>query len=153
MKACDDHIRQTLKLTEEMLRLADAGDAYREDVGCGILYGVLRDSAFKIQKLAVVERDAHIRKGWWQTSSADVIVDTDPGKEESKNVAVAEKQHEKRYRDLAVNIEAGRVFKRSKPVRWRCRNCGFIVEAKETPQVCPACAHPQAHFELLGENW
>lgn len=280
MKACDEHIRQTLKLVEEMLRLADAGDVYREDVGCGILYGVLRDSAFKIQKLAVVERDAHIRKGWWQASAAEAAagatVDTDPGKEESEkvatlkgtqteknlltafagesqarnrytyfsskarkdgyvqiaavfeetanqekehakrffkfleggeteivaafpagiiadtidnlkasaageqyehsqmypafaavarqegfkeiaevfeNVAVAEKQHEKRYRDLAANIEAGRVFKRSEPVVWRCRNCGFIVEAKEAPELCPACAHPQAHFELLGENW
>lgn len=276
MKACDEHIRQTLKLAEKMLRLADAGDVYREDVGCGILYGVLRDSAFKIQKLAVVERGAHIRKGWWQPSAAEALEPIDVRKEESstvaelkgtqteknllaafagesqarnrytyfsskarkdgyvqiadifeetanqekehakrffkfleggeteiaaafpagiigdtvdnlkaaaageqyehsqmypafaavarqegfkqiavvfENVAVAEKQHEKRYRDLAANIEAGRVFKRSEPVMWRCRNCGFIVEAKEAPQLCPACAHPQAHFELLGENW
>jgi rubrerythrin len=68
-------------------------------------------------------------------------------------IAVAEKQHEKRYRALAANIEAGRVFKRDTELVWRCRNCGYLHEGKEAPQACPACAHPQAHFELLGENW
>ncbi|MFP7753112.1 rubrerythrin [Thermodesulfobacteriota bacterium B35] len=68
-------------------------------------------------------------------------------------IAVAEKQHEKRYRDLLANIEADRVFKRDKPVTWRCRNCGYIHTGEEAVEVCPACAHPQAHFELLGENW
>lgn len=68
-------------------------------------------------------------------------------------IAVAEKQHEKRYLDLAANIESGIVFKREKTVVWRCRNCGYLHEGTEAPQTCPACAHPQAHFELLGENW
>ncbi|ADK79747.1 rubrerythrin [Sediminispirochaeta smaragdinae] len=68
-------------------------------------------------------------------------------------IAVAEKQHEKRYKELRENILKGRVFKRDKPVVWRCRNCGYIIEAVEAPKNCPACAHPQAHFELLGENW
>jgi len=68
-------------------------------------------------------------------------------------IAVAEKQHEKRYVDLAANIEAGKVFKRDETVTWRCRNCGYLHEGNEAPVVCPACDHPQAHFELLGENW
>ena len=68
-------------------------------------------------------------------------------------IAVAEKQHEKRYADLAANIEAGIVFKRDEKVTWRCRNCGYLHEGNEAPEVCPACDHPQAHFELLGENW
>jgi len=68
-------------------------------------------------------------------------------------ISVAEKQHEKRYNSLAANIKAGRVFKRSKKVVWRCRNCGYLHEGTEAPQVCAACAHAQAHFELLGENW
>ncbi|MCD6328696.1 rubrerythrin family protein [bacterium] len=68
-------------------------------------------------------------------------------------IAVAEKQHEKRYLDLLANIEAGTVFKKDKPVVWRCRNCGYLHEGTEAPGLCPACAHPQAHFELLGENW
>ncbi|MCD6295385.1 MAG: rubrerythrin family protein [Deltaproteobacteria bacterium] len=68
-------------------------------------------------------------------------------------IAVAEKQHEKRYNDLAANIESGRVFKRDTEEVWRCRNCGYIHTDKEAPGSCPACAHPQAHFELLGENY
>ncbi len=68
-------------------------------------------------------------------------------------IAVAEKQHEKRYSDLAANIEAGRTFKRDEDVVWRCRNCGYLHTGKEAPTTCPACAHPQAHFELLGENY
>ena len=68
-------------------------------------------------------------------------------------IAVAEKQHEKRYNDLAANIEAGRVFKREEKVTWRCRNCGYIHEDTEAVDECPACEHKQAHFELLGENY
>ncbi len=68
-------------------------------------------------------------------------------------ISVAEKQHEKRYRALADNLEAGRVFKRDGRVTWRCRNCGYLHEGEEAPKVCPACVHPQAYFELLGENW
>jgi rubrerythrin len=68
-------------------------------------------------------------------------------------IAVAEKQHEKRYLALAANIEAARVFKRDEEVTWRCRNCGYLHEGNEAPGTCPACAHPQAHFELLGENY
>jgi len=68
-------------------------------------------------------------------------------------VSVAEKQHEKRYVELAGNIEADRVFKREQGVVWRCRNCGYLYEGMAAPEMCPACAHPQAHFELLGENW
>ncbi len=70
-----------------------------------------------------------------------------------RNIAVAEKQHEKRYKELASNLEAGRVFKRGNKVVWRCLNCGFLHEGTEAPAKCPACAHPQAYFELLGENW
>jgi rubrerythrin len=68
-------------------------------------------------------------------------------------VAVAEKQHEKRYLGLLKNLEAGTVFKKDAAVVWRCRNCGYLHEGDEAPGLCPACAHPQAHFELLAENW
>ena len=68
-------------------------------------------------------------------------------------ISIAEKQHEKRYLDLAANIEAGRVFKRDAKATWRCRNCGYLHVGASAPELCPACLHPQAHFELLGENW
>ncbi|NQV15052.1 rubrerythrin family protein [bacterium] len=70
-----------------------------------------------------------------------------------ETIAVAEKQHGKRYKDLAENLEAGRVFKRNGKVVWRCINCGYLHEAEQAPKVCPACLHPQSYFELLGENW
>ena len=70
-----------------------------------------------------------------------------------RSIAVAEKQHEKRYLALMANIENGTVFKREKPVKWRCGNCGYIHEGTEPPDECPACAHSKAYFELLCENW
>jgi rubrerythrin len=70
-----------------------------------------------------------------------------------ESIAVAERQHEKRYLALKSNIEKGRTFKRDTKVVWRCRNCGYLHEGTEAPEVCPACAHPRAHFELLGENY
>ncbi len=68
-------------------------------------------------------------------------------------VSNAEKQHEKRYRDLANNVAKEIVFARVSEVTWRCQNCGYLHVGLEAPKACPACAHPQAHFELLGENW
>jgi rubrerythrin len=68
-------------------------------------------------------------------------------------IIVAEKFHWKRYVALAANIEAGRVFKRDKPVVWRCSNCGFLHEGTEAPKACRACLHPQAYFELLAEAY
>ena len=68
-------------------------------------------------------------------------------------IAVAERGHEKRYLAFLENIEKDRVFKREKLVRWKCRNCGYIHEGIEAPEKCPACAHPRAYFELLGENY
>ena len=71
----------------------------------------------------------------------------------TEDLSVRKLMVEKRYLDLAANIEAGRVFKRENKVVWRCRNCGYLHEGESAPETCPACDHPQAHFELLGENW
>jgi len=68
-------------------------------------------------------------------------------------ISIAERQHEKRYLGLLANIEGSTVFRKTNTVIWRCRNCGYLHEGKEAPQSCPACTHPQAYFELLGENW
>jgi hypothetical protein len=69
MRACNKGIEDTLKLADRMIEVADQGDEEREDTGCGVLYGVLRDYAFKIRKLAVAEKEAHIRKGWWTSKN------------------------------------------------------------------------------------
>jgi len=70
-----------------------------------------------------------------------------------RSIAVAEKRHEDRYVALAKNLTEGRVFKREKPVRWVCRNCGYVHEGPEAPDVCPACAHPQSYYELEAVNY
>ena len=66
MKPCDINIKKILKLTDKMIELAETGDAQREDTGCGILYGVLLDSAYKLKRLAEKEKENHIKKGWWK---------------------------------------------------------------------------------------
>ncbi len=65
MKPCDHNIKRTIELTQEMIRLADQGDIDREDTGCGILYGMLRDSAYKLWRMAEEEKKRHQAKGWW----------------------------------------------------------------------------------------
>ncbi|MBC2696820.1 MAG: rubrerythrin family protein [ANME-2 cluster archaeon] len=70
-----------------------------------------------------------------------------------RNIAVAEKAHEERYRALIENIKNNMVFKRDTVVKWKCRNCGYIHEGTEAPGECPACAHARAYFELWAKNY
>lgn len=70
-----------------------------------------------------------------------------------REIAKVEANHEKRYRDLLKNLEDGTVFKKASSVKWHCRNCGYVHEGEEAPKVCPACKHPQAHYEVLAENY
>ena len=70
-----------------------------------------------------------------------------------RNIAIAEKGHEERYLAFVKNIEAGKVFAKDEEIVWQCRNCGYIHVGKEAPEVCPACLHPQAYFEVKKENW
>ncbi|WP_058486658.1 rubrerythrin [Defluviitalea phaphyphila] len=70
-----------------------------------------------------------------------------------RKIAEVEKRHETRYRKLAANMENGTVFKKDEVVLWKCNNCGYIHEGLEAPKVCPACAHPQAHFEVFVETY
>ena len=70
-----------------------------------------------------------------------------------RDIAVAEARHRDRYLALEKNIAEGKVFKREKSVRWVCRNCGYVHEGAEAPEICPACAHPRAHYELEAANY
>jgi rubrerythrin len=73
--------------------------------------------------------------------------------ESFEEIAEVEEEHEKRYRKLLANIKSGTVFKRDKKVKWHCLNCGYIHHGKEAPELCPACKHTQAHYELMPENY
>lgn len=70
-----------------------------------------------------------------------------------KEVAEVEEEHEKRYIALLKNLKEGKVFKRDKVVRWKCRNCGYVHEGTEAPEKCPACGFPQSYYELMAENY
>ncbi|MGZ8841682.1 MAG: rubrerythrin, partial [Candidatus Aminicenantales bacterium] len=70
-----------------------------------------------------------------------------------KQIAEVEGFHEKRYRKLAANVQAGEVFKKPARVKWHCTNCGYVHEGPGAPAVCPACKHPQAYYEVLAENY
>ena len=70
-----------------------------------------------------------------------------------KEIAEVEQFHEKRYRKLAANVQAGEVFKKPSSVKWHCTNCGYVHEGPEAPAVCPACKHPRAYYEVLAENY
>lgn len=114
--------------------------------------GVIGKTAENLAAAAAGEKDE-----WSEMYPGFAAVARKEGFEEVAKVfeaiAVAEKQHMKRYLDLKGNLDAGRVFRREKAVVWRCRNCGYLHTGTEAPELCPACAHPRAHFEILGENW
>ena len=73
--------------------------------------------------------------------------------ESFKEIAEVEEQHEKRYRKLLENLNNNKIFKKDQPVKWKCRNCGYVHESSDAPDECPACKHPQAHYEILCENY
>ncbi|MGB2600668.1 MAG: rubrerythrin family protein [Candidatus Omnitrophota bacterium] len=70
-----------------------------------------------------------------------------------REIAEVEIEHEKRYIKLLDNVKNGKVFRKDSPVKWKCRNCGYVHEGAEAPAECPACAHPQAYYEVLCENY
>lgn len=70
-----------------------------------------------------------------------------------KEIAEVEEQHERRYRKLLANLENNSVFKKSEPVIWKCRNCGYLHNGDEAPNLCPACKHAQAYYEIFNENY
>ncbi len=70
-----------------------------------------------------------------------------------KQIGEVEEKHEERYRKLLENLKEGKVFKREKVMKWKCRNCGYVHEGKTAPEKCPACKHPKAFYELFCENY
>jgi len=73
--------------------------------------------------------------------------------ESFREIAKVEAHHEARYRKLLSNVEAHRVFTKEHPIRWKCRNCGYVYEGTEAPKLCPACKHPQSYYEVQAEAY
>jgi rubrerythrin len=122
------------------------------EITCAFPAGVIGPTLDNLKAAAAGERHEHtsIYPGFAKIAEDEGFADVAAA---FWAISVAEKQHEKRYLDLAANIQTGRVFKRDANVTWRCRNCGYLHVGASAPELCPACLHPQAHFELLGENW
>lgn len=128
----------------------------------GGVSGILPDAAFPFGPIAKTRENLLEGAGGehyeWEVMYPDFAKTADAEgfgaiAEVFRNIAIAEKQHEKRYLALAGNIEKDLVFRRPQPVIWRCINCGWLHEGTEAPKSCAACAHPTAHFEILAENW
>jgi len=114
--------------------------------------GVMNSTLENLKQAAAGEHYEHTEMypGFAETADEEGF---DEIAEVFRNIAVAEKRHEQRYLALAKNLTEGLVFKRNKPVRWVCRNCGYVHEGTEAPEVCPSCAHPRAYFELEATNY
>jgi rubrerythrin len=121
-------------------------------ITAGYPAGVIGDTAANLEAAAAGERFE------WTALYSDAagVADQEGFPEiaaQFRSIAKVEKEHEERYRKLLYNMTAARVFKKNTPVRWRCRNCGYIHEGAEAPASCPACAHPQAYYEIAAENY
>ena len=114
--------------------------------------GVIGDTATNLQAAATGENLewTTIYQNFAEVAKDDGFIEAH---QTFSQVAKVEKFHEERYRTLLKNVQEGKVFKKAAPVKWHCRNCGHVFEGKEAPDKCPVCAHPQAHFEVLAENY
>ena len=134
---------------ERFFKLLEGGEL---EITAGYPAGVIGDTAANLKAAADGEKIE-----WTKLYKEAEDIARDEGFEEIavqfKEIAEVEEEHEKRYRKLLKNVEEGKVFKKDTVVRWKCRNCGYVHEGKEAPEKCPACAHPQAYYELLSENY
>jgi len=122
------------------------------EITAGYPAGVIGDTAANLEAAADGERMewTTLYKDFGQTAKDEgfpkiAVIFTE--------IAEVEEEHEKRYRKLLANVQEGKVFERDEPVKWRCRNCGYVHEGKSAPSTCPACLHAQAYYELLAENY
>lgn len=159
-KARKEGYRQIAEIFEEtadqekehakrLFKLLEGGEA---QVTASFPAGVIADTITNLEEAAGGENYE-----WTEMYPGFARVAREEGFEEIARIfeaiAVAEKQHEKRYRALKHNIEAGKVFARDEEVTWRCLNCGYLHEGTQAPGECPACDHSRDHFEMLCENW
>jgi rubrerythrin len=114
--------------------------------------GVIGDTRANLEAAAAGEKLewSDLYAGFEQTARAEGFPEIATS---FKEIAEVEEFHERRYRKLAANLDAGQVFKKPASVKWHCTNCGYVHEGPEAPAVCPACKHAQAYYEVLAENW
>ncbi|MBN2026926.1 MAG: rubrerythrin family protein [Actinobacteria bacterium] len=145
----EETANQEKEHAKRLFKLLEGGDV---EIQAAYPAGVIGSTAENLKEAAAGENHE-----WTDMYPSFAEVARDEGLDDIaaifEAIAVAEKQHEKRYLGLLANVDGGTVFKKDGTVVWRCLNCGYIHEGPEAPDECPACAHAQAHFELLAENW
>jgi rubrerythrin len=145
----EETANQEKEHAKRLFKLLEGGEA---QVTASFPAGVIADTITNLEEAAGGENYE-----WTEMYPGFAKVAREEGFEEIARIfeaiGIAEQQHEKRYRALKHNIEAGKVFARDEEVTWRCLNCGYLYEGNEAPEKCPACDHPRDHFELLCENW
>lgn len=145
----EETANQEKEHAKRLFKMLDGGEV---QITASFPAGVIADTIQNLDEAAGGENYE-----WTEMYPGFAKVAREEGFEEIANVfeaiAIAEKQHEKRYQALKKNIEAKQVFTRDEEVTWRCINCGYLHEGTDAPDRCPACDHPRDHFELLCENW
>ncbi|MHC4777148.1 MAG: rubrerythrin [Planctomycetota bacterium] len=145
----EETAEQEKEHAKRLFKLLEGGDV---DVSAAFPAGVVASTAENLKGSAAGENHE-----WTEMYPSFAVTAREEGFGEIgaifEAIAVAEKQHEKRYLGLLKNVESGTVFRKENSAVWRCRNCGYVHEGTDALDECPACAHAQAHFELLAENW
>jgi rubrerythrin len=148
-KIFEETAAQEKEHAERLFKFLEGGDV---EITASFPAGVIADTAENLKSAAAGEDHE-----WQEMYPSYAKIARAEGFEEiadvMEHIAVAEKQHSKRYKALRQNILDGKVFKKDGKIVWRCLNCGYIHEGDSAPDKCPACAHPQDYFEVLGENW
>jgi rubrerythrin len=134
---------------ERFFKFLEGGKA---EIVAGYPAGVIGSTAENLEAAAAGEKEE-----WGSLYPDFAKVAEDEGFDEVaatfREIASVEKYHERRYLKLLDNVKQGKVFKKDKPVKWKCGNCGYVHEGTEAPEICPACAHPRAYYELWCENY
>ncbi len=122
------------------------------EIMAGYPAGVIGDTAANLKAAAAGENLewTTLYRNFAETAKKEGLLEA---QQTFAQIAKVEKEHEARYLALLKNLQGGKVFKKSKSIKWHCRNCGYVHEGKEAPETCPACAHPRAYYELLAENY
>ena len=148
-KIFEETAAQEKEHAERLFKFLEGGDV---EVTASFPAGIIASTADNLKSAAAGEDHE-----WQEMYPSYAKIARAEGFEEiadvMEHIAVAEKQHSKRYKALRQNILDGKVFKKDGKIVWRCLNCGYIHEGDSAPEKCPACAHPQDYFEVLGENW
>lgn len=114
--------------------------------------GTIEDTLENLKMAAAGENEEHtlLYPGFADVAQEEGFADVAAA---FRMIAMVEVEHEVRYNKLIANIENSEVFKKSSPVRWKCRNCGYVHEGVEPPELCPACIHARKYFEIKETNY